>query len=427
MAADKGVDIVTTGQAVVYYETQSTDAKDDADMFDRYGSQANVGVQLNLDADLKNDFTFGSQLSYLGTAGLERNLVSGTKEGVTTDPNSAGSNTGNQLALTQINIAKKIANTTVKIGRQELPKSLSPFAFSEDWNVFKNTFDAIIAINSDIPDTTVVAAYVSGGTTTNGGNGGLNEVNSLAAVTTAGVLDVSGAAYMLTVANTSLPMTAITLSYYSVSQVEALKGFDNGNTGATAMWADVAVADKDLPLGLKVGLQGGVVGSENGAVADTTAMGAKISLAPADAVTVGLAYTSVDGDENKANIAIKNFGTGVKTPLYTQMIYNQDAIALDADTIVAQAAYNTGDYGTISLAYGMTTSGKANLQGENSDYNELDLVYKIQAAGVQYFVAYLNRSIDKDSTTGMQHGAVGSDGINAETENRVRVWARYNF
>ena len=420
MAADKGIDIVTTGQAVVYYETQTTDAKDDADLLNASGSQANVGVQLNLDADLKNNFTFGSQLSYLGTAGLERNVVSGTKQGVTSQ-----GDTESELALTKIFVAKKVGNTTVKLGRQELPKSLSPFAFSEGWNVFKNTFDAVLAVNSDIPDTTVVAAYVSGANSTNAKTDtGINEMDSLAATTSVGTLPVNGEAYMLTVANKSIPMTAITLSYYDVANVT---GLPTGKDGATAMWADVAVAGKDLPLGLKVGLQGGVVGAETSAVADTTAMGAKVSLAPVDALTLCLAYTSVDGDEDKANIAIKNFGTGVKTPLFTQMIYNQNAIALDAQTIVAKASYNLGDLGKVSLAYGATTSGDANLQGADSNYSELDLVYSVKAAGVKYFVAYLNRSIDADSTTGMQHGAVGSDGVNAETENRVRVWARYAF
>ncbi len=59
MAADKGIDIVTTGQAVVYYETAENngDLNDnygkDTKLFDQGSSAASYGIQLNLDAALK--------------------------------------------------------------------------------------------------------------------------------------------------------------------------------------------------------------------------------------------------------------------------------------------------------------------------------------------------------------------------------------
>ena len=428
MAADKGIDIVTTGQAVLYYETSDNngktesvpgagDFKDRSSLFHQDSSQANVGLQLNLDADLKNNFTFGSQISYLGTAGLEKNLVSNVKQdlGLSTKKDTTG-----QLALTQIYIAKKIGNTTVKIGRQELPKSLSPFAYSEGWNVFKNTFDAVLVVNTDIPDTTLVGAYVSGGTGMN-----LSSTSDLTPkVNIDGATTVGGTAYMATVQNKSIPMTTITASYYRVAKISntslpATVVLD----GADALWADVAVAGKDLPLGLKFGLQGGQLSSDSSLVADTNAFGGKIGMSPIDALTLCVAFTSVDGDDNKANIAVKNFGTGIKSPLYTQMIYNQDAIALDADTFMLKAAYNTGDYGTVTAQYAFTSAGNSNLNtysvgavDKGNDYGEFDLIYSVKAAGVQYFAAYINRSWDK------------KDGINAaDTDHRLRVWGRYNF
>ena len=49
----------------------------------------------------------------------------------------------------------------LKLVVNTLPKSLSPFAFSEGWNVFKNTFEAALVVNTDLPDTTLVYAYVT--------------------------------------------------------------------------------------------------------------------------------------------------------------------------------------------------------------------------------------------------------------------------
>ncbi len=415
MAADKGVDIVTTGQATIYYQT--SDAAGNGDLFDQATSSANVGVQLNLDADLKNGFSFGSQLTYLGTAGLEKNLVVGTRQGVTDVPSglAATDSTADDLALTKFFVAKKVGNTTVKIGRQELPKSLSPFAYSEGWNVYKNTFDAILAVNTDIPNTTLVGAYVSGGT--NSAND-LANTSNLDVVTTAGATNIGGTAYMLTAQTTAVPMATITASYYSLAKVDGGTGTDlvaGADTGADIIWLDAKIAPKDLPMGLKLGLQGGsIMPDDLGAAkfSDTTAMGAKVGLSPVKALNVCLAYTYVSGEKDgtKQLVAVKNT-TGVKTPLYTQMVANQNAIALDAKTFMLKGAYSLGDAGTIIAQGTMTTAGARNLNGNGNDFTDLELIYKVKSGGVTYLAALLNTKLESAD----------------DATNIVRVWARYNF
>ena len=399
-AADKGIDVVTTGQAVVYYQTGD---QNDNSIGSQDNSSANVGLQLNLDADLKSGFTFGSQLTYLGTAGLEKNLVSGTRQGTTNDA-YADNSTTDELALTKIFVAKTVGNTTVKIGRQELPKSLAPFSYSEGWNVFKNTFDAILAVNTDIPDTTLVGAYVSGGTGMD-----LTATDNLVAGGTG--LDVLGAAYMITAQNKSIPMTTITASYYDVDKVQVV---DN----ATALWVDAKIAGKDMPLGLKIGLQGGQI-SGDAVAEDTTAMGVKVGMKPIKPLYLQLAYSNVnDGDQ-----AVKNVGTGIKTPLFTQMIYNQNAIARDNSTIVAKAVYNTGDYGKIIAQYGMTTAGDTNnINGEN-DYTELDVIYRIKSGGVAYWASVMMINAD---VNGAKSSIIGA-AADAESDTKIRLWGRYAF
>ncbi|MCX6075792.1 MAG: hypothetical protein NTW78_02775 [Campylobacterales bacterium] len=416
VAADKGIDIVTTGQTALYYQTVGTNATGAADLFGQKASQANVGVQLNLDADLKNDFTFGSQLTYLGTTGLEKNLVGNTMQnvgGVVSNTNIA-----DEIALTQIYIAKKIANTTVKIGRQELPMSLSPLAFSEDWNVYKNTFEAALVVNSDIPNTTLVGAYVG----KSNKHVDLANFTDLTAKSEAGAATVAGTAYMVTAQNKSLPMSTVTASYYSMANIGAnlVPGSD---IGANAIWADVAVADKSLPMGLALGLQAGQItpDSKLGAVAmaDTIAYGVKASIVPASALTLTAAYTSVSGDDKKVNVAIKNVGTGVKTPLFTQMIANQDAIALDADTFMLKGVYSFGTLGSAIAQGTSTTAGKSNLNnrvaGVANDCTDLELAYTVKVAGVDYLAAFINQAYSEKTATKM------------DSQNTVRVVARYNF
>ncbi len=368
MAGDKGVDVKIGGQGVIYYN--ATDGGASGDLFNQDGARANAAIQLNLNSDLGNGFGLGVQGTALNTFGLENNLVSNVMQagGGDLQPNA-----GDYEAITKAYLTKKIANTTLKMGRQELPKSLSPLAFTEGWNVTKNTFDAIVAINSDLPDTTLVGAFVS---RTNG-NGLANDMSTFTKVGAKG-------AYMLTAANKSVQNTPITVSYYQLP-----------STGLSAVWGDVK-ANKLGPV--NVALQGGTVMNDAANSNDAKAVGAKVS-SKVSGVNLSLAYSKVNAG------TIHNVGTGVKTPLYTQMILNQGAIKTNNDTVVLAGAMPVGA-GKVIAKYDMTTDNSP----AGKDYQELDLIYKFKALGTNMLAAYV--MADKD----------GQDKLNV-----VRVWTRYNF
>jgi len=391
-----GVNFKTTGQAVVYYNTA---AKNNAsyDLFDQKGSRANYGIQLNFDADLGNSFTFGSQVNYLGTLGLEKNVVSNVMQ--STNGTVEENNIADDIYLSKLYIAKQLGNTTLKLGRQELPKSLSPFAFSEGWNVFKNTFDAIVAVNTDLPDTTLVGAYVA----KSNNNGFGNNMSNFTNLKVNGSLAINGEAYMLTAMNKSLPMTTITASYYNVKDIAGLSKASNSNN---IEWLDAKVADKSLPIGLSLGLQGGAIQPDSDLnLDDTSAFGAKVGLKPISALTLAVAYSHV----NDGTVAVQNVG-GVKTPLYTQMIANQGAIKSDNDTFMLKGVYNTGAYGKVILQGTQTTDNAST----DRDLTDIEAVYKIKVGGVNLLAAFINQNWSKK--------VAGVD-----SQNIARVVARYNF
>ncbi|WP_455757052.1 hypothetical protein [Sulfurimonas sp.] len=413
MAADKGIDIDVSGQAVAYYETHDANGGATDGLFDNESSVAAAGLQLNLGSDLGNNFTFGSQLTYLGSLGLEKSIVDGQKQVAGSTATASSHSTLDQLALTKIFIAKQIANTTLKMGRQELPKSLSPLAFSEGWNVYKNTFDAIVAINSDLPKTTLVGAYVTGGT-------------GMSLGTTGDLVGgaVAGETYMITASTKAIPMATVTASYYALKQVLGTNSglTQSGGVDTNAIWVDAQIA---LPADLKLGLQGGNIDVDSAAYADTNAFGAKLS-GKIGAIGLKAIYTTVDGD-TKSQIQIRNTGTNIKSPLYSQMMYNQKAIDLDNDTVVIGASYNMGAMGTVAANYGMTELGKdsdINTAGKDQDYNELDLVYKVKSGGVQYFAIAAIRDFDKGLGMNTTQGTFSAT---ADKDTIVRLWARYNF
>ncbi len=370
--ASADVDMKIGGQAVVYYQTVENGG--DTDFFDQGNSLANAAIQLNANADIGNGFGLGLQGTALNTFGLENNLVSNVMQVGGGDI----SNASDYEAITKAYLTKKIGKTTLKMGRQELPKSLSPLAFSESWNVTKNTYDAMVAINSDIPDTTVVGAFVS---RTNG-NGIANDMSTFETIGAKG-------AYMLTVANKTAANFPVTLSYYSLP-----------STDLSAVWAD-AKANNLANLPVSVALQGGMIMNDADGADDTTGLGIKVSgkAGPAD---LSVAYSTVDD----GGASIDNVGTGVKTPLYTQMILNQGAIKADNDTVVLKASTPVGP-GKVIGQYGLTTD---NSDAEN-DYNELDLIYKFKALGTNMLLAYVRA--DSDAAE--------------DPTNVIRFWTRYNF
>jgi len=397
MAADKGIDIKTTGQAVVYYNTAATN-KSGSDLFNNGtgdNTRANFGIQLNLDANLKNGFTFGSTINYLGTLGLEKNLVNNVMQ--STNGTVTEDTIADDIYLSQLYIAKQMGNTTLKLGRQELPKSLSPFAFSEGWNVFKNTFDAILAVNTDIPNTAVVLAYVAKGN----GNGFGHNMSVFDDLKANGAVTIADTAYLLTVQNKSIPMATITASYYDLARAQVAT-----NEGVKVMWGDVAIAGKDLPMGLKIGLQGGSINPEASALDNTSAYGVKVGLKPIKALALCVAYTSVDD----GTVAVQNVG-GAKTPLYTQMVANQGAIKSDNNTYMVKGVYNAGDYGKIIGQVSVTSDESAT----DRDLTDSELLYKFKASGVNFLAAYINQSWSKKN-------AAGVDG-----QDIVRFVARYKF
>ena len=371
------------GQAVGYYQTRDSAAND---LFSQESARANVGIQFRaINKDLLWGFGAGVEVNGLGTWGLQEDVVF---DGMQNPRNSGW--------ISQAYLTYGFGDTTIKAGRQELPKALSPFAFSEGWNVFKNTFDAALIVNSSLQDTTLVGAWVAKANFNAPGSDMSNfrSVNPDGAGFSSGAVDGDDQGiFMLTAQNKSIDGLTLTGTYYYANEFV-------GADDAHILWGDAKFALSSF----NIGLQGGTVMSDGFTLGDedTLAYGAKIggNFGMFDAT---LAYSGVDNGQT----GIFNVG-GVKTPLYTQMILNQGAIRSDNDTIVVKAGMKALG-GKFGAAFDYTTSDNA------EDYTEFDLTYKTK--------------IFSDSTTVFAgYVYTQQDGVNADdAQNLIRVWGRYNF
>ena len=377
-----------SGQGVVYYQT--TDNWGNGSVFDQGPADADTGwakaaagIQLGaVNKNLLGPIGAGVELSGISSLGLENDIVSGLVQG------GAGDLTG--AAITQAYLTAGFGNTSLKIGRQRLPKALSPFAFSEGWNVFKNTFEAGLLVNSDLPDTTLVYAYVTRS------NHSIKPLSDFSRINKNGDM-----VHMITAQNKSISGLTLTGSWYLAPDM-----ISDGND-INALWGDA----KFTMGNYSIALQGGKITPDT--KEDTTAFGAKVG-AKFGMFDASLAYSTVDD----GTVDIANFGTGVKSPLYTQAILNQNTIRRDSDTfkVTLGAKALGGKFTGVYINSDLGDSANASVFGNKAGagtYQEIELIYKTKLTqNTTLFTAYINQNDDRQTD---------------DSQNFVRVWGKYNF
>ena len=362
------VDFDLGGEAVGYYQT-ANDAKND--LFSQENSKGSLGLQLDVEAKVDNGFVLGYQGTFLGTLGLDKSIISSARQ-------YARENDLNGYATTKMYLWKRMGKTSFKLGRQELSQDISPLAFSEDWNVFKNTFDALVVKNEDLEETVIAAAYIAKGNRH-------NDLSSLDDLVSEGQV-VDGGAYMLTLINKSFKDMPIMGSYYFLKDL-------NSQDGASIFWFDI----KAEQTAFKMEFQTAYIDPSN--LSKTLLLGAKVSKNH-DAFGFSLAYSSV----SSGGLSFQNLGVKGDSALYTQMVNNQDHIVLNADTVVLKSSVKL-PRGELTVQYG-TTKDNSTLQ---NDFSELDVVYKFDWLTTKMFVGYIGQKTD------------------ARSDDTIRFWSRYSF
>ncbi|CUV65649.1 conserved exported hypothetical protein [Sulfurovum sp. enrichment culture clone C5] len=387
-----------SGQGVVYYQTQ--DERPflgiQGNLFEQDMSFANAGIQLRAtNDDLIGGIGLGVEVTGIGTLGLEEDVV--------VSPMQMAGDSLNGGYVSQLYLTYGMGNTSLKVGRQELPKALSPFAFSEDWNVFKNTFDAALVVNTDIPNTTLVGAWVrdanqNGYAVWNIFTGGFVPAGNLGEFDK---LNENRGVWMLTAQNKSIENLTLTGSWYYA---------DNFLTGAgddlNILWAD---AQYDAGFA-NIGLQGGTV--RHDAIDNTNAFGAKAS-SKFGIVNASLAYSHI----NDSTFGIFQVG-GSGSVLYTDMLM-EEMMPYGATVWMGMNYRNDNDKfvlradadvlgGNLGGAFGYADYGSS--LGNNT-LKEFDLSYSTK--------------INDDLSLVGTYAYVDAD--NDDSLNAIRLVARYNF
>jgi hypothetical protein len=412
--------VKVNGSAKLIYQSTGTD-NTTVDMFDNETNSAGgAQVLLGATADLVDNISAGAEVQVFSTLGLESNLVGNVM---------ATGSTADQYNMSQMWMAASYGKTTAKVGRMELD---TPLAFTEKWNVAKNTFEAAVLINGDIENTTLVAAYV--GKDNGNMNSPLNP-NTLApgsfgqgqtaymgdANSTSTFNSFYDGAYAFGVVNTSVENTTLQAWYYNV------------NSLATAYWLQADV--KDVAGMVNIGVQyasldqAKAMDSAVGVVAENLdAWAVKVSGAVSD-VNLFVAYSDVDA-ANNMQLVVANTATQDKTKLYTgtNSIYMDGAVVGAADT----QSWKIGASTTISgfdLAANYTDASNGGNGIVNGDYDVsgYDVSVGTKVGVIDLKAIYTAVNADEDTDGGANVPALASGYATGNDFQTLRVIASVKF
>ena len=361
------------GKATVWYQTN-----DKVDLFDQMSSMGDAGLELGYVTGDYNGLGFGVTAYALDSLNLHYDVVSATPHG------ALGVNETSTW-LGEAYFTYKIDNTLVKVGRQNLA---TPFANSDTWAVHPNNFEAAVIINTDLPNTTLIGAFV-------------NKERTRASSTFNDFYTDDGA-WMVAAIYTGIKDTPIKVFGYDVVDV------------AQAVYADVSTKIADVTIaGQYLAML-----PDASAADDTHAFGLKATSTISGVTLEGAVSMTSDGA-----LPVANAGDGMtKTPIFTSTITGDGDISSATDTIgyKLSAGMDVAKDLSTTLTWGYYDHGdksSATPAGVDDESMAVELVAKYK--GLQNLTIF-GGYFYTDQATGAYSNA-------GDSVNNIRVWGRYSF
>ncbi len=211
--------VKVAGNAKLYYSTTTNTNENGAPggtnegLFGARNSAGQAAFHLGLSTDLTKGISAGGSFTALSSLGLQGQLVGNTWE-------QAGNGTTDSYIVNTAWLAGTYGKTTAKIGRMKLD---TPLVFSQNWSIVSNTFEAAVVVNQNIPNTTLVGAYVgaSNGQTANApmvGGGIAGQIQGQNGVEPSTFSQFYNGAYAIGAINNSFKPLTVQGWYYNAPQ-----------------------------------------------------------------------------------------------------------------------------------------------------------------------------------------------------------------
>lgn len=420
--------VKVSGDAKLFYSTNDgiamvgNGADNDAALFRQENSAGQAGFSVGVTADLTEGVSAGMTANALSTLGLQNNLVSNVWEGTTV----AGGNVqglADQFWVSEAWIAGTAGKTTGKIGRMPLD---TPLVFSETWSIAQNTFEAAVLLNQDIPDTTLVAAYVGGSNGSEAGSTGDGGTNASFTHVLAGGQDTANSpfhsfyqgAYAFGAVNNSWEPLTVQAWYFQAQHI------------LSAYWLQ---ADLALDMGIKAGVQyTGINVSSDGLnkFAGTTwtddstnsAIAAMVGYEMKDTFTVSAAFSQTGDDEDNGHGAGGNLAATGQSKLYTEAWWNYGYVTCN-DTTAFNVTVTTPEsltWAELGLYVTQSTSTDGLGAGTDTEMTEVALSASKSFGPLDASLVYIMTDANDQNP---QTAAIDS----GDAYNTLQAYLAYNF
>jgi hypothetical protein len=376
------------GQIGFYYQAEDIDAVwGSADFGDEGNNWFGATVVLGVEKELGYGFGFGAELA--GWTNFDWDL--GDRSGFFSNGVIALIfQDGTSAEVSQAYLTYTFGNTAIKAGRQALPKAVSPWAWSSrTGGVIDYSFDGIVIANTDLQDTTLVAAWV-------------DQVNANQQFDNIDVSDSAGL-FMLAMINKSLANTTLAMSAYYVPESNFNWQEDMWSIWASAVgsvdtinWGvQVAYVDGDAPAGWSLDATFGIA--------------AKIGSAWGDFDAQLVAGYINDGDFSFKTAGAGIWGQGTASAFWTfNGDFGGDIVGDDVWSVRVDAGYKL----PVGKVFGSLGYWDADAGAFFDNAFDFRIGYKFNVAGIDSKIEY--RYLDLDNSLD-------------DTRQRIRVEAYYKF
>jgi len=202
----------TIGARYEFFDHDMPGTENDYDFGDKENNTWKATVVLGVEKEIGYGFGIGAEVAATNQLGL-------------TD---IAARYDDDAELSQLYLTYKTGNTLIKAGRQALPKTLSPWAWSDRTvNRIDTSFEGVVVVNTDLADTTLVGAWIARA----GDKEDFVKVNG----------EDDKGLFMLAVENKSLANTTLRSSLYYITEAKIFSG-----------WASAETKFNNVDLGLQV-------------------------------------------------------------------------------------------------------------------------------------------------------------------------------
>ncbi|ARU49770.1 OprD family outer membrane porin [Sulfurospirillum diekertiae] len=347
-------------------------------------------------------FTTGILLNYKTDTfyGLGANFTAqGNASPFATDADKVRFNSdeyGTGAVLSEAYLSYTLGKTTAQIGRMFID---TPLVSSSGSRMTKEAFEGVTVVNTDLPNTTLIAGYVQKFQSRTDGKGNVGKFTKSFATGSADAVDLDNGAYTLVVINKSIPGLTLT-GAYAYADVEDVDGIHLG-------YVEALYTGKAGDFGYTLAAQDYYNSFKNAAgFADDSinAYGLKAGLS-FKGLNGYVAYSKTSNDDVASGNIISGLGNGADL-LYTDPVFSTPGYQKNTDTYA------------VDLNYDITAAANVGARYVESDFND-----NTKGSYTSLYASYKFDGALKNFKLGAEFESKGKD----KDGDQLRFKANYKF